>query len=113
MNNALHGREAWRGPCERDRGRQGRRGGRPSPTFVSIDENYRYNRERIIALDNLRHDYVHHGGLGVRLLQGEDDLSFLRGTDMFLAMLVCQRFRLRPQPKPIIDFLVRVLVHGR
>src|ERR1700730_14204928 len=23
MNNALHGREAWRGPCERDRGRQG------------------------------------------------------------------------------------------
>jgi hypothetical protein len=35
---------------------------RPSPTFVGIDENYRYDRERLIALDTLRHDYVHHGG---------------------------------------------------
>src|ERR1700730_13778273 len=26
MYNALHGREAWRGPCERDRGRQGAAG---------------------------------------------------------------------------------------
>jgi len=32
------------------------------PTFVGPDANYRYDRERIIALDTLRHDYVHHGG---------------------------------------------------
>jgi hypothetical protein len=81
----------------------------PSPTFVGLYENYRYDRERVITLDNLRHGYVHHGGLGIRLPQGEDDLSFLCETDMFLALLVCQRYRLWPQPKPIIDFLLKVL----
>ncbi|HEY8006115.1 MAG TPA: hypothetical protein VIE66_04780 [Methylocella sp.] len=82
---------------------------RPSPTFVGIDENYRYDRERIVALDNLRHAYVHHGGLGVRLPQGDADLSFLHETDMFLACLVCQRYQLKPTPKPMIDFLMGVL----
>jgi hypothetical protein len=52
---------------------------RPSPTFVGLDTNYRYDRERLIALDTLRHDYVHHGGLGSRLPQGDADLAFLHG----------------------------------
>lgn len=81
----------------------------PSHSFMNIDENYHYDRERIIALDNLRHDYVHHGGLGSRLPHADDDLSFLLGTDMFLAMLVCERFQLLPRPNPIIDFLLGVL----
>ena len=34
MNNALHGREAWRGPYERDRGRQGAAGSRVLETGV-------------------------------------------------------------------------------
>jgi hypothetical protein len=82
---------------------------RPSPTFVGLDENYRYDRERIIALDNLRHDYVHHGGLGVRLPQGDADLSFLHGTDQFLALLVCQRYGLQLNPKPLVDAIVETL----
>jgi hypothetical protein len=82
---------------------------RPDSTFVSVDANYCYDRERIIALDQLRHDYVHHGGLGVRLPQGEADLSFLRGTYWFLTVLVCQRYGLRLRPKPLVDALVETL----
>lgn len=44
--------------------------------LVGINDNYRYDRARIVALEQLRHDYVHHSGLGVRLPQGEADLSF-------------------------------------
>ena len=61
-------------------------------------------------LDNLRHDYVHHGGLGRRLLQGDADLSFLHGTDLFLAVLVCQRYGLRLRPKPLLDAISEVLL---
>jgi hypothetical protein len=85
---------------------------RPAPTFVGIDENYRYDRERIIALDQLRHDYVHHGGLGVRLPQGEADLSFLHGTDQFLTALVCLRYGLRLIPQPLFDAIGEVLMKG-
>jgi hypothetical protein len=85
---------------------------RPSPTFVGIDENYRYDRERIIALDKLRHDYVHHGGLGVRLPQGDADLSFLHGTEQFLAVLVCHRYGLQLRPQPMIDAIGEVLMKG-
>ena len=79
---------------------------------MGIDENYRYDRERIIALDNLRHDYVHHGGLGSRLIQGEADLAFLHGTEQFLAVLVCQHYGLRVRPKPLIDAISEVLLDG-
>jgi hypothetical protein len=60
----------------------------------------------------LRHDYVHHGGLGSRLTQGEADLAFLHGTDQFLTVLVCQRYGLRLRPKPLIDAISEVLLDG-
>jgi hypothetical protein len=81
---------------------------RPSPTFIGLDTNYRYDRERLIALDTLRHGYVHHGGLGSRLPQGDADLAFLHGTDQFLVLLVCQHYGLRLRPKPLIDAIVEV-----
>jgi hypothetical protein len=51
---------------------------RPSPTFVGINENYRYDRERIIALENHATTMCIHGGLGSRLPHGDDDLSYAR-----------------------------------
>ena len=46
MNNALHGREAWRGPCERDRGRQGaaRRDVFSIPAYAPLLEVFFLNR---------------------------------------------------------------------
>lgn len=69
---------------------------RPPPDFVAI-EKYRYDRERIVALDKLRHDYAHRG-LGRGLPGGDDDLWFLCKTTDFLLLLVNQRHRIRLDP---------------
>src|SRR5262249_16118379 len=55
---------------------------KPPKNFVGI-ENYNYDRDRITALDNLRHDFVHRG-LGGRLPQDDDDLWFIFKTMIFL-----------------------------
>jgi hypothetical protein len=67
---------------------------RRPPDFIGV-EKYRYDRERIVSLDNLRHDYVHRGGLGGRLPRGDDDLWFLWNTGNFLLPLVNQRYGIR------------------
>jgi hypothetical protein len=67
---------------------------RPPRDFVGIDK-YRYDRDRIIALDNLRHNYVHRGTLGSRLPQGDDDVWFLWKTTYFLLSLVNHRYGIR------------------
>ena len=41
-------------------------------------KDYRYDRDRIVALDKLRHDYVHGDGPTRRLPQGDDDIFFFR-----------------------------------
>jgi hypothetical protein len=46
---------------------------RPRPGFQGL-RGYRYDRDRIVALDNLRHEFVHGDGVGVRLPQAEADL---------------------------------------
>jgi hypothetical protein len=70
---------------------------RPPSNFVCI-ENYRYDRDRIVSLDKLRHDYVHRGGLGGRLPRGDDDLWFLWNTTNFLLPLVNHRYGIRLDP---------------
>ena len=63
---------------------------------MSLD---RYDRDRIVALDTLRHDYVHCGGLGGRLPQGDDDLRFLWNTTDYLLPLVTHRYGIPLDPK--------------
>jgi len=53
---------------------------------------YRYDRERIQALDDLRHRYVHGAYPAERLTKGDDDLVFLQRTSLFLLGLVNQRY---------------------
>jgi hypothetical protein len=74
---------------------------RPPHGFVGIN-NYRYDRERILQLDNLRHDYVHRGALGVRLPRGDEDICYLWNTTNFLMPLVCQRYGLRLDPNQCV-----------
>jgi hypothetical protein len=62
----------------------------PPSDFIGI-KRYKYNRDRIIALDKLRHDFAHRG-LGGRLPQGDDDLQFLFDTMNFLFPLVNHRY---------------------
>jgi hypothetical protein len=71
---------------------------RPPSNFEPI-EKYHYDRERIVALDNLRHDYVHRGTPGRRVLpRGADDLWFMLNTTNFLVTLVDHRYGIRPSP---------------
>jgi hypothetical protein len=51
--------------------------------MVHLARNYRYDRERIAALDKLRHDYVHGEPASVKLPAGDEDIVYLRQTDMF------------------------------
>jgi hypothetical protein len=77
---------------------------RPPRGFVGI-EKYHYDRERIRRLDNLRHDYVHRGTLGVRLPRGDDDIWYLWKTTNFLLPLVSQRYSIRIDPNQFIGSL--------
>ena len=74
---------------------------RPPHDFVGMHD-YRYDRNRIVALDALRHEYVHRGGLGTRLPQGDDDLWYLFKTTHFLLPLVHQRYRFRIDPNHVL-----------
>lgn len=70
---------------------------RPSPDFVGVT-GYRFDRDRLAGLDNLRHDYVHRGGLGGRLPRGDDDVYFLWQTSNYLLRLVLRRYAIRLDP---------------
>jgi hypothetical protein len=70
---------------------------RPPQHFVGM-EHYRYDRERIVALDKLRHDYVHRTIINTRLPHGDDDLWYLFKTTHYLLPLVNQRYGIRLDP---------------
>jgi hypothetical protein len=59
---------------------------------------YRYNRKRIEVLDKLRHDYVHGEPVTAKLPAGDDDIVYLRQTDMFMLSLVNWRYKVRLDP---------------
>jgi hypothetical protein len=79
---------------------------RPPQEFVGM-KNYRYDRERIVALDQLRHDYVHRGILSVRLPRGDDDLWYLFRTTHFLLPLVNQKYGIRLDPNLVVPAMGR------
>jgi hypothetical protein len=84
----------------------------PPSGFVGINK-YRYDRTRIEELDNLRHDYVHRGALGVRLPRGDDDIWYLWKTTNFLLPLVSQRYGIRIDPNQFIGSLGVATASGR
>jgi hypothetical protein len=75
----------------------------PPPSFSPpCFQSYSYDRERIVKLDTLRHDYVHRGWVGGRLPQGDDDLVFLSNTTTFLFHLVAQRYAIQLDPDALV-----------
>jgi hypothetical protein len=66
-------------------------------------EDYRYDRERIIRLDSLRHDYVHRMKISVRLPNGDDDLWYLFKTTNLPLPLVNQKYGIRLDPNRILQ----------
>ena len=70
---------------------------RPPSGFEGVPR-YRYDRDRLAQLDQLRHDYVHGRERLSRLPNGEYDLLFLRQTGDFMWPLVNQRYDVRMDP---------------
>jgi hypothetical protein len=74
---------------------------RPPINFMPMNQ-YNYDRQRIIDLDNLRHDYVHRTIKDVRLPRGVDDLWYLFNTTYFLLSLVHYRYGIKLDPNRFI-----------
>jgi hypothetical protein len=79
---------------------------RPPQNFTGMPD-YRYDRERILALDQLRHDFVHRGILSARLPNGDDDLWYLFRTTHFLLPIVNQRYGIRLDPNLVVPAVER------
>jgi hypothetical protein len=75
---------------------------RPPQNFVAM-EGYRYDRARIVMLDNLRHDYVHRTKINLRLPNGDDDLWYLFKTTHLPLSLVNHKYDIRLDPNRILD----------
>jgi hypothetical protein len=72
-------------------------GDQPPPGFVGV-KNFAFDRERLKALDEMRHDIVHSRGPVVELPHGDDDILFLQKTATFLLSLVNQRYEVKIDP---------------
>jgi hypothetical protein len=59
---------------------------------------YRYDRDRLTQLDQLRHDYIHGRARLSRLPNGNDDLLFLQNTGFYMVPLVNQRYDVKIDP---------------
>jgi hypothetical protein len=60
---------------------------------------YRYDRDRLGQLDQLRHDYDNGRARLSRLPNGDDDLLFLQHTGSFMVPLVNQRYGVKLDPQ--------------
>jgi len=68
------------------------------PAGLVGPHGYRYDRDRLEALDALRHRYVHGDAAGGRLPAGDDDILFLHRTDLYGFLLVNRRYGVRLDP---------------
>jgi hypothetical protein len=73
---------------------------KPPPGFVGV-EGYNYDRNRVLALDGLRHRYVHGRYPAERLPNGDADIMFLQQTNLFLLPLVHRGYGVRVDPSAV------------
>ena len=64
---------------------------KPLPQFSPIND-YLYNREKLEALDELRHEIVHGNGLKSILPSCDEDIIYMRNTANFLMALVIKKY---------------------
>ncbi|MGH8488530.1 MAG: hypothetical protein ACREXS_06620 [Gammaproteobacteria bacterium] len=66
----------------------------PKEPFSGL-HRFRFDRDRLLALDALRHDIIHSTGPTLRLPKGDEDLEFLRNSGLYLWILVHKRHGLK------------------
>ena len=70
---------------------------RPPANFEPV-RGHKYNRQRVLDLDNRRHEIVHGEGLKSPLLSCDDDIKYLVDTASFLLCLVHEKYQIRVNP---------------
>lgn len=65
--------------------------------------NYAYDRDRLLKLDEMRHDIVHKSSSVPMLPNGDDDIWFLQKTANFFMALVNSKYDLRINPYHMIQ----------
>ena len=75
---------------------------RPSADFSPI-HNYKYDRDRLLKLDEMRHEIVHESGSVPMLPNGDDDIWFLQQTANFFMALVNKKYNLRINPYHMVQ----------
>lgn len=66
-------------------------------------ENYSYDRERLEALDNLRHDVVH-GEMVIPPLPNLDiDLEYIQKTCLYICFMILIRYNLKMDPDYLLN----------
>ena len=79
----------------------------PPPLGYVFIQGYEFNRDRLIKLDELRHDIVHGDGLKQPISACEDELLFLQRTAMFLFGILSKKFNVRISPTLWVEDLKR------
>lgn len=75
----------------------------PSPGFSGI-RDYKFERDRIKQLDDLRHDIVHGDGPVKELPNGEGDIEYLGKTTVHLLTLVNFKYDVKLNPLVLLKF---------
>ena len=76
----------------------------PQPDFDPIND-YAYDRDRLLQLDEMRHEIVHKSSSVPMLPNGDNDIWFLQQTTLFFMSLVNTKHNLRMDPNHMIQKL--------
>lgn len=75
---------------------------RPEPNFEPMSD-YKFDRDRLVKLDRLRHDIVHGSGPVTTLEDGDNDVWFLQKTAFYFMGLVNMRYDTRIDPMLLVQ----------
>ena len=74
---------------------------KPPEGFAPINE-YSFDRNRVLAIDKIRHEIVHGEPVEEPLPAGDDDIWFLMSTANFLMSLLNHKFDLKIDPYQVV-----------
>jgi hypothetical protein len=74
---------------------------RPGRDFDPIHD-YKFDHDRLVALDKMRHDIVHGSGPIMTLPRGDEDIWFIQQTAGYLMALVNMRFNIKINPQDLM-----------
>ena len=79
----------------------------PPPNKELLTESYTFDRDRLLQLDQLRHDIIHSNKPLIKLPRGDKDIYFFRQTCVFLLVLLHHRYNIKINPGLLPEILTK------